>query len=437
MNWFKMLWLNSEERKAILDLENKKTEIIIPKEEEEKLEPPYKNIYFSNNNITVSFSDGTILNKSNIDLPMFYRIKNSVSREAIESLMIDKSVYGEDKSSIYETSKEKKEVSENLDIFNNNKDFTVKGREVYLSNVNLALPAIITVNFIELLEKEKAFPYNNTIKDNIKALKMFWLKLALNSISQSREDLLLFCRKNNVRITRNGNLILYRKIVSKNGADKNLVGFITQNYYNIKKSGEDPRQFAINKENNNYELVNLNNYKYGDKIPFVNLQVAYLELPTFEENTFTSWHDKNMEIKLGGVYKIDEKKINLNNSICAAGGLHCASVDYDYSGFGDTSVVVLVNPSKAITVPTGETGKLRTTEMFVACVNDKPIGIHFDDSALSSFDEEYHDFSLNELEEIAKSKSFEKLSVQDNVPAISLVDINNIKDLLKNRVVNF
>lgn len=72
--------------------------------------------------------------------------------------------------------------------------------------------------------------------------------------------------------------------------------------------------------------------------------------------------------------------------------------------------------------------------MFVACVNDKPHGVHFDESAIAAFDEEYHDLTLEELEEAAKTKNFSNLSVQDKVPAISLVDLNQIRQLLRSRI---
>lgn len=108
-------------------------------------------------------------------------------------------------------------------------------------------------------------------------------------------------------------------------------------------------------------------------------------------------------------------------------------MDYDYSGFGDTKVVVLVNPSKAITVPKGEIGKLRTTEMFIACTNDKPQGVHFDEDALSAFDDEYYSFTLQELEEAVANKNFSNFEVKDK-KIVEGVDINKIKDLLKERV---
>lgn len=446
MKWFKMLWLNSEERE-LLQEGKKKPEAYVPplttEQVDELLNPrPYKNVYYSNGNLTVVFKDGNVISKANVFPDIFYAVRDAKTVKEIEDLTIDRTAYSEPKKikEIIETSEERKLVVDNLGILRGKADFVIKGTDVYLKGVNLAMPASIIGSFIEILEKLGALQYGDAekpdLEEQLQALKMFWLKLALNPLEQSRQDLLVFVRKNDIRITRNGNLILYRRIVTKDGADTGFVTFVSQEYYRLKKAGEDTRAYALGKNVDGYYLFDLRNgvsEEEGSTL-LTNLQQAYLELPNYESNTFTSAHDDRVEIKLGGIYQIPEDKINLDNGICAAGGLHAAAVDYDYSGFGDMPVVVLVNPSKAITVPMGETGKLRTIEMFVACVNDKPHGEHFDESALSAFDSEYHDLTLDELENAAKSKSFDKLSILDTVPAVSLVDLGVIRDMLKARV---
>lgn len=463
MNLFKMLWLTSEEREILRNAkkatpvtkeevasivrqeltESKRTDTLVDTSGTIFPGKVYKNIFYSNQNITVVFPDGDMISKAGVGQELFKKVKNATTRKEIEDALIEQVVAPIAQVNGIETQEERELISKNLDIFVGNDDFEVLAGHVMLKGVSLPMPAPVVASFIEILEKLEGEEEHTTGWDDLQnqyiALKMFWLKLALNTLPQSRNDLLLFIRKNNVKITRNGNLILYRRIVSKDGADKELVTFVTQEYYRLKKSGQDPRQFAIYKPTNGtYQLVDLTIFDPAKSsiTPFCNLQQMYLELPTYNSNDFTSAHDDRVSIKLGGIYSIPESKINLNNGICAAGGLHAAAVDYNYSGFGDTPVVVLVNPSKAITVPLAETGKLRTTEMFIACVNDKPQGVHFDESALTAFDNEYHDFTLEELETAARTKSFEKLSVLENVPAISLLDLNKIKDMLKTRIQN-
>lgn len=449
MKWFKFKWLTSEEREILRRA--KESVVYSPSLTAQTTAPfqyvsdkPYQKMYYSNQNLTVVMKDGVVYSKSHVATDEFQRMRDASTEKEIEIFFTDNlhlHAAPVQIGSVVESADERDLVGRNLGILKKNPAFVVQGDQAFLKGVNLPMPAPVIASFIELLEKKEAKDLQGLqsddceIQSQLEALQMFWLKLALNPLPQSREDLLVFVRHNDVRITRNGNLILYRRIITVAGADTELVKSVTQEYYRIKKDGLDPREFALVKHADGYMACHLESPDLPDpKFLVGNLQVMYLELPNMDTNTFTAAHDKNMKIQIGGIYKIPENKINLNNGLCAAGGLHAAAVDYNYSGFGDMPVVVLVNPSKAITVPRNEVGKLRTTEMFIACVNDKPQGTHFDDSALAAFDSEYHDLSLEELEEAARTKSFEGLSVVDNVPAISLIDLNKIKEMLKNRV---
>lgn len=460
MNWFKSMWLTSEERQILRDAKkekNKTIEVIPTKESvvtKEIIEEPrcYKKLSYSNKNITVVFNDGDYLSCANVNQDVFLKVKDALTKKEIEKLLL-----GEDEEEIEEfddTPEEKQLVKDNLDILRDHEDFEVKGEIVFMKGVNLELPSVITFSFIEILEKmedlnARAGRFGGVeidsdnyleLQEQYNALKMFWLKLAVNPLEQSRKDLLTFVKRNDVRITNNGNLVLYRRIVSVSQEDKELTTFVSQSYYDRKKqkkSQTHPRNYNVIRMDGT--LMIMKNTDKVDRNPEIlgNLEEMYKNLDKLEGNSFVSYHSgKNgkMPIKIGSIYKIPDDEINLNNGLCAAGGIHAAAVNYDYGSFGDTPVVVLVNPSKAITVPTGDWQKLRTIEMFVACVNDKPHGTHFDEGALSAFDEEYHDLSLQELEEVVSTKSFEKVTIEKIKPTINLVDINKIKEMLSERI---
>ncbi len=453
INWFKSLWLNSEERallkQALEDKETLSTTSVTHTttdrdgniREEAYSTKPYKNIFYSNKVVTVVMTSGLVLTKQNVDKDFVQKIAGAQTEEFIFNLMQD--IQDKPISQAVETQEEKDLVRANLSSFEGEADFVIKGEEVFLKGINLALPAVVASTFIEIIEKAKLSDFDSDkeeLEDEYNALKMFWCKLALNPLYQSREDLLLFVKVNDVRITPNGNLVLYRRIVKVGEGDNSLGVFVSQQYYAKKKQKKSPKNYFVYKVQSRPEYVIRSSKLRGKRqrgyILEGNLDKLYKTLPEMEDNIYTSWHNKGEnQIKIGQVYSIPESKINLDNGLCAAGGLHAAAVDYNYSGFGDTPVVVLVNPSRAITVPRGETGKLRTTEMFIACVNDKPLGQHFDDDNLSALDEEYHDYTLAELEKALKDRSFDKLTVKDNLPAIPIADIANIRDLLSKRIV--
>lgn len=456
MNWFKSMWLTSEERQILKDAKKKKQEFIktletakpepifIGQEKTLSVAPtkPYSKIIYSNSKyLTVIFKDESILSKSDVDRETFDLVKLGETQQQIEDLLLGSTKFVEYQH-IIETEQERQIVKDNLSIFRDHPDFEINGEDVFMKGVKLSIPAPVIFSFIEILEKLEGLdqavvedlPNYESLEEQYHALKMFWLKLALNSIDQSRKDLLVFVKKNNVRITPNGNLVLYRRVVSRS-IDKTLTTFISQKYYEIKKIKKGPANYNIFRDAEGTLICTTKDDISGNLIG--NLKELYTNLDQVEDNKFVSSNSgKNgqLPIQVGKIYSIPEDEINLNNGICAAGGLHAAAVDYNYSSFGDTPVVVLVNPSKAITVPMGETGKLRTTEMFIACVNDKKQGVHFDEDVLAAFDEEYHDLTIKELEEVVSKKDFSKISVKENKPAVDMIDLEKIKELLKNRV---
>lgn len=451
MNWFKFDWFGSKERKQ-LQSERDLNEILIQHSEaltkeivksREVASKPYKNLYYTSDIVTVVLQDGTLLSKQ-VDKSVFEQIREANTEKEILDLL---------SPTVVETQTDTQEqlnmVLNNLGILKFHPEFEIKGNSVFLKGINLAIPPSVLASFIEICEKIESVDVIgreaefDEYSDQYEALKMFWIKLALNGLEQSRQDLLMFVKENDVRITRNGNLVLYRRIVTTGTGNKALVKYISQEYYNVKRLKKNPEDYAVvvnDAGGDNWDLIshedllNLTDTGMKGKI-FGNLKELYLDLPNMEANTYTSAHNKGRyTIQIGSIYREDESKINLDNGLCAAGGLHAAAVDYNYSGFGDTPVVVLVNPSKAITVPLSERAKLRTTEMFIAAINDKPIGTHFDDGALSAFDEEYNNLTISELEEAIKQKSFNVASVQEHISPISFTDLETIKDMLKGRI---
>jgi len=117
---------------------------------------------------------------------------------------------------------------------------------------------------------------------------------------------------------------------------------------------------------------------------------------------------------VGEVYKEDEENIDWDNTISCGRGLHVASRRYDYSGFGDVAVMVIVNPSKIRSVPIGsaDIGKMRVSEMYIASVLEidekgQYIDEHLD---IVDMDEKYFNISVAEMENNLKTLDTTKLN---------------------------
>ena len=73
--------------------------------------------------------------------------------------------------------------------------------------------------------------------------------------------------------------------------------------------------------------------------------------------------------------------------------------------------------------------------MMVVGINPNERGVHIDEGFYSNLDENYHNYSLEVLQEALKNKSFEPISVSTEVTELTIKEVANVTDILKNRVV--
>lgn len=346
---------------------------------------------------------------------------------------------------------EKELVSNFLDIFEGVDDFEVTGNSVYFKGIkSVEIPSLIVARFVELIEKisyykeqffddHAAFETEDTLQltsleQEYQSLKAFTLKLLLNPLEHSREQLLTFVRNNSVTITKNGNLVLYRACYE--GKESNeLVKFVAKEYLKIKAWKKSPKNFEVYDTAEGLKSTDKGEVYQDDYKG--NLFDLYQKLPELQKNgkQYYSYHGRK-KIVLGDIYKIEDSEVDLDASVCASGGLHAAAVNYDYSGFGDTNLIVLINPAKTITVPTYDFGKMRVSEMMIVGINPNERGTHISEDFYCDLDDNYHNYSVEELTHSLQTKSLESVSVSTAVAEVSLKDVQTIQQLLSKRVVH-
>lgn len=338
--------------------------------------------------------------------------------------------------------KEKELVSHFLDIFDGVDDFEVVGDSVYFKDIkSVEIPSVIVAAFLEILERNKYSTGNLEINEEYQSLKAFTFWLLLNPIESAREDALDFVRKNNIPITSNGMLVTFRKVVSKGKENKDLVKFISESYFKVKKWKKSPTNFKIVtiSDSNNFELkpfeFNVTDTEY---ICLGDLNFLYKNLPTLEENIFTDNHTRTKSIKIGEVYKEDENKVDLDNKKDCSNGLHSGSLSFgSFNSFGDTGVVCLVNPMKIRSVPVSDCSKMRSSELFpVAIIDFEEYKKFVETSEINELSETYYNESLEFLENALKNKDFGSLTCQEELPQVSLKGIVDIAKILKSRVIS-
>lgn len=413
-------------------------------EEEEQGYPngkPYRYITLSDDTVTVVMHDGETFTKEDADADFYYSVKDCTDEEQIYDMFYySKASEKKEVPTTLETEEERRIVKENIAVLKVHDAFVVDQDRIYLKGVGLEMPAVVAATFIEIVEK---LMLTKDVKENIElgkrfeALKMFWYWTALNPIESSRRDLLMFVKNNDIRITKNGLLEMYRRVVSKGVKNKELVNFVSNAFYRVSRWGYNTSDYRIVEIEGNYLLENIHDFPPKGEV-IGSLDTLYNNLPTMNSNSFTDAHTRTMDIKVGEVYAIEEDKIDLDNLQSCSAGLHVGSRSFMFGGFGDVGVLALVNPSKVRAVPVYDGNKMRVSEMFIAAVVDlDEYSKSVDETDVTEFSNQYFNTSVEELAQAVKERNFSSFNCQGNTTILDIMNIQEIVNTLQSKVVVF
>lgn len=402
-----------------------------------------KLIYNINNkSVIVITCNGDKFEGNNVEKEQLEQLRTANISEII-NILTPKQVVKEDL-----TEREEKEIVSNfLEVFKDSEDFDVVGKELYFKGIKtIPIPTLITARFVELVESlnNLKVPYfvevEERLKEEYNSLKMFTLKLLLNPVEEARQDALSYINQYAVKLTSNGNMIMFRRIVSVADTNKELVEFISKQYVKVKSWKKSPKNYWVHCNMDVEPIIySISTQQYSEFNDLGNLAELYQNLPTMEENRYTDNHTGTYDIRIGQTYKINEIDIDTNKRGSCGGALHVTTKDaYDYSSFGDTPVCVIVSPQHIYKMDSGCSGKIGVKQMFIASVttqNEEGDYEDIDNQALVNFDEYYHNENMLELETSLKQKSLALVSVDNIVSELSIPEVQNITELLKNRIV--
>lgn len=435
-----------ELEEKVLQLEQKlpvlqKGTDLVEEIEKNKVEKIISKILYNVNtkNIDVILSDGNVLSGI-VEKDVYEKIRNCNDELMILNLISPTKVEQENGCDF--DIEVEKTITPLINILSSNSNFEIENNKVYLKGIkSIAIPNSIVSEFIRLHSEINYYKYQSLYstpvkeyKEEFDALLMFTLKLLANPIEESRNTLLNFVKINHVQLTPSGNICLYRRFVTKKSGNKELERFVTQKYLKIKQNKKSPSNYNIFLSNNNYftkskNIVELENAEFVG-----NLNEVYKNLQTVTDIIYTDNHTQSYSISIPGIYKIREEDIDKNRNGSCGGFLHAASLDFDYSSFGDQDTLVIINPINAAKMDTGIKSKIGVTEMYVACTIDKN-SQNIKDLNFINFDTEYEKLTLEEIKLALYNKSLQPFSVTNEVTSLTFKELSNIVEILNNRII--
>ncbi len=372
------------------------------------------------------FEDGLVISKANVDRKFLDDVRAAQSETEILAMFISGTAV--DTTPVDEPSPEEvKIVKAEAHILARTGDFEFAGENIFMNNIPLPLPPAVLASFIEFTEKNDVEAYN--------ALKMFWLWTSLNPIENSRRDLLNFVRKNEVSITKNGLLVLYRRLVKNTQQDDSCAKFISECFVKVKKWKKGAKNFNVwRNADGTFKLLPKTTRQLEGAENMGGLDSLYKNVDALSKDMYTDKYTKTKKISLGSIYAEDEDKINLDNGQNCGAGLHVGSKSFGFDSFGDVGVVALVNPMKVRSVPKSSTNKMRVSEMFIVGVYDEQKFKNSNDDGLEDYSDVYSNSTLDDLKKAVKNQDFSGFSCKNNNIPLSLQNVEKVTSELRNRI---
>jgi len=398
-----------------------------------------------NNSLTVILTDGTILVNNEGNLELLKKITSATSEEAVLELMAPE--LSDERKAEKEEIEEiafNKEIVSNFQILVDTGDFEVIENCVYVKGVNRSIPKELVKRFIDVVNSVQG-TFN---RDEYQALKNFWFWLVTNPNSEAVEGTFEFIERKNFKIMKNGFLLAYRWVRSKDSENEELASFVSNQYIKVKtKNKKNPSNYNVwqNVDTEDYTLVKIGNTPEGDEETWEckgDLRTLYLEIPNMQEQLFTDGHTGLMSIKIGEEVALDRKLCDEFKGRDCSRGLHAARNLEDYSSFGNVAMLIAINPRNIVSVPESCSSKMRCCAYMPLAVLDKEDYNILDDIDTLELLEEYTCDQIEELEELAKQSDIQELKknyiisdIKQRSLDIVVNNLNNLKDELSKRIV--
>ena len=330
----------------------------------------------------------------------------------------------------YKTKKEvievhNKSIEKLDDIFSAYPDlFEHKNEAYYRKGIEVSLPETIINAYLDP-------------KNDFKSIDNFWLWLCLNPNEESRQDLITFIKHHGMHITKEGLVLGYRRVISKQSSNKAYIDFISNEFLKVRtRWKKNPDEYFVyrsteNKGDNEYLLIHYT--KKHENVEYIgNLKKLYLDLEN-ETLQFTDSHTKSYNYKIGIENRMDRSQGNQSNLVSCSTGFHVASKHYDYGSFGDTPVLVVFNPTDVLASPKGEVGKLRVCAFTILSTLKQDE----DGKLLENEDVDYSDLlsevshsHLEKLDSLLNSTTLYESTINNKINKMTVESINGIRNTL-------
>lgn len=343
-------------------------------------------------------------------------------------------------------------------------DFEEIDGGIFLKGIKVPIPPLMLFKFAELAQNIEKYIYDEDaeisdddyikFEDEYQALKNFWMWCVLCPSVNSRKQLFQFLKNHDLKINKNGFFFAYRRVVTVHGKenDAKKVAYITSEYLRIKvKNKKAPSKYIILMDRNgDFSTVK---GKDDQALPIAegyemvgNVRDLFHDIANLQENVYTDNATRTFDIRLGKEVSMPRENCDDNPYADCSTGLHIGSKEFGFGGFGDTHILVLVNPMNSVSVPAHYTSKMRVSAYLPVAVisNTEEQTTFLEDADVFELGESYFQGQVASIEEKAKEVAAENPDPAEvkeiEVAKVVIIEVLkeqviDIREALKGRVV--
>jgi hypothetical protein len=373
--------------------------------------------------LTVFFSNGDIVTNTEADKAMYLEVISADDEDTIRKLVISDLSEAEAQVMV------KKDGMTSIDYLIEDGLFERDGDAIYRIGIKLSIPELVLDEYI------KAYADRDEESVRFQTIDNFWKWLSLCPNAESREDLYKFLNRHGMRITPQGMVLAYRRVVTKHSANTKQITAISNLWVKVRTVWKyNPSLYFLIDRDGEYKAVKESKQKDSDVI-IGNLDELYKGLSDLEGDQFTDAHTRSYDYKLGVENRMDRSQGNQSNRQSCSTGFHLANKEYNYSGFGDEAVLCVFNPIDTLAVPRGENGKLRVCAFTILSVLDKEEENTILDSAdLSDLVIEHYEEQVEKLEEMLSKNTPYELAINNVLNSYEYMDIDAILERARDSI---
>jgi hypothetical protein len=410
----------------------------------EEIKSPYMSVKLVNDVLIVVLHDGTVLTKPSATKEDFSNVSLAKTIQDVLAIVAIPEIVLENQTRA-EEDKKFTNIQKGLEMLNQLDDFDVRDNSLYIKGTNRSMPELLVNKFLEIVgiynvgeDTKESLERILSIDEQYMALKKFWLKCCLNPSAQSAEDLYTFLSNHQFKIDKHGNFYAYRRVVKVYSADENrdLVDFISNTYNKVKAVWKQKAiGFEVYKHNDTYTIhkSSTTDSEYpGEWVG--NLDELYTDLPNMKENRYTDQHTHSFDYRVGKSTSMPRHMGDDNNQISCSKGFHAASMKYDYSEFGDTPILMIINPIDVLAVPLNEVGKLRVCRWFFAMPlpEDEKYILEDDEFDVTDLGDIFEKECMTNLTDYVQTSFAEEVKRHTfAIPQISATELSNVVNSLE------